>query len=1438
LPLLFLLAAAVNGQLPVANFTGSPISGCPPMVVNFQDLSTGNPTSWAWDFGNGSTSSLQNPTATYFDPGTYTVTLAVTNANGTNTLVRANYVVVHSLPTVNFIADDSTGCFPLPVQFTDLSTGGPGNTIAAWEWDFGDGASSTQQNPSHTYVTSGNFTVTLKVTNDKGCIRIFSKPLYIQVTPGVVASFTNSSVNSCAPPVTITFTNTSTGPGVLTYLWDFGDGGNSTAQNPVHVYNNPGSFPVTLTVTSDQGCQTTVVHNPGVAIDTIITDFSAPDTVCQNSLVTFTNLSSPAAVATFWDFGDATTSTATNPTKVYPVPGVYQVKLRSTHSFCADSIIKPIVVLASPVADFEAIDTVRCQPPLTTNFTDLSTGGVTSWLWDFGDGNTSTAQNPSNTYTFYSDFHVSLIVRNDFGCADTILKPAYVKIRRPVITIAGLPTEGCVPHTINPIPTVVTFGTVTSWAWDFGDGNTSTLQNPSNTYVTQGTYTVSLTITTSEGCTETLTIANAVRVGTDPAVDFSANPLISCVKQDIQFTDLSVPVDRWLWDFGDGATSSTQHPIHQYTDTGFYTIKLVAWNNGCPDSLTRSAYIQILPPVARFGILFNCLSRNVFTFVDQSVLPLTWAWNFGDGNTSGVQNPPPHTYGALGAYNVTLVVTNGGCTDSTTQTVNVINENPDFTGVPATICRRDTVTFTAINIVPANVLSYEWDFGDGVQVSTAVPVIRHAYPNSGNYTVRLITIDLNNCRDTIIKNNYIRVNGPDADFSVTNNSGCVGLTATFTDLSTTDGVNAIVSWQWNFGDGVIQTFAGPPFTHTYNTEGLFNVTLLVTDASGCSDSIRYNSLVRTTDPLVSFFTNDTLTCPGAIINWGVTMIGNIGNFIWNFGDGTTSTQVFPPKSYAAPGVYTVSLTIQDVYGCFDSMVRVNYIRVDEPIANFQMDDSMSSCIPFEVNFTNTSTYYNTQLWNFDDGGTSNLQNPTHYFTSPGVYDVQLIITSPGGCQDTITKVVTLYDTAGTRLSYLPVGGCKPLTVAFNIVTPSPATFLWDFGDGQTFSSVGPDTVYTYTTFGNFVPKVILQDPSGCLIPVPGFDTIRVVGAAADFGQDDSVFCDNGLVNFSDSSTFNDPIVSYSWDFGDGGTSTLQNPSHFYAAPGWYNVSLAIETQLGCVDTIRKDSLIKIIARPDITIDGDTAACVNAPLNIFGTFLTPDTSVVTWSWIFGNGNTSTLQNPPPQTYTSSGNLMITAYATNSSGCRDTATQPIRIHPLPSVTMPPELTIPAGTSIQIPTSYSGTMNSFSWTPTNFLNCTTCPSPVAGPPANTVYTVTFADSNNCENTGSILIRVVCQNSNVFMPNTFSPNGDGANDVLYPRGTGLDRVRVLRVFNRWGEVVFERNDFPVNNAASGWDGTSKGKKANPDVYVYQLEVFCSNGELLKFSGNVALIK
>jgi len=244
------ITADIVLPLPVAGFTANVSDGTAPLAVKFTDTSTGSPASWAWEFGDGATSSEKNPVHVYTAKGKYTVTLTAANGAGSSTKTEHNFISVKKpkpqhKPHAEFTATPRTGTAPLTVQFTDTSTNDPDS----WRWHFGDlSDSSSDQNPSHTYTRPGRYTVTLRVTNERGD-DIAIKPNYIEIPePALHADFTGTPLTGTAP-LTVRFTDTSTGsPGL--WIWRFGDDpfDFSFQQNPVHVYRRAGSYTVRLTV--------------------------------------------------------------------------------------------------------------------------------------------------------------------------------------------------------------------------------------------------------------------------------------------------------------------------------------------------------------------------------------------------------------------------------------------------------------------------------------------------------------------------------------------------------------------------------------------------------------------------------------------------------------------------------------------------------------------------------------------------------------------------------------------------------------------------------------------------------------------------------------------------------------------------------------------------------------------------------------------------------------------------------------------------------------------------------------------------------------------------------------------------------------------------------------------------------------------------------------
>lgn len=296
--------------------------------------------------------------------------------------------------------------------------------------------------------------------------------------------------------------------------------------------------------------------------------------------------------------------------------------------------------------------------------------------------------------------------------------------------------------------------------------------------------------------------------------------------------------------------------MHTYQDTGYFDVQLIAYNNGCPDTITIPQYIHIFPPIAKFTVLGNCRERMIKKFKNTSIGADSWTWDFGDG-TSDTAYSPTHTYATSGIYTVKLIVHNNtsGCNYTKTAIVYVVNQRATISVSDTVICRSSAVTFTATNINPALFNSYGWNFGDNTSGS-GNPITK-TYFIPGYYCTRLITTDRNGCKDTI-GNKCVRVYGPTARAGMHVTDACSGSNVTFRDSSTSDGVNPIVQWIWNFGDGTIDTVSTRTVQHAYTLGGVYHIVLTAIDSRGCSHLDSASEPITIHHPTSSFTTFDEL----------------------------------------------------------------------------------------------------------------------------------------------------------------------------------------------------------------------------------------------------------------------------------------------------------------------------------------------------------------------------------------------------------------------------------------------------------------------------------------------------------------------------------------------------------------------------------------------------
>ena len=957
----------VWAQPPTPAFDADVTEGCEgsSLFVQFTDQSTGNPTAWLWEFGDGTApSNLQNPIHTYNDAGRYNVRLTVTNADGSNTVTVNEFIVITPAPTINFTQDQTEGCVPLNVNFQfDLTA----NTtpITSYEWVFTNGSFSTSANPSIEFTQGESVGVVLTVTDANGCTNAQSFRDVVTLFPQAPEpTFTADQVGSCAAPLEVNFTNTTNEGGQnLSYIWQF-PGGTPASHNgpnpPTVSYNAPGSNNVSLRVTTANGCVRDTTISNFIGVGDVDADFTIDGAVaCAGDSVSFTNTSVGGLNNVSWDFGDGTTSTAVNPVHLFAEPGNYTVRMNVANpDGCGDEIERTIRVVEGPTADF-AVDTPAvCEAPVPITFSNLSTNANT-YLWDFGDGTTSTAANPVHTYATTGTYTICLTASNGSGCSVQICRDTEIITGRPVANFLADGQDGCAPHEVVLLDISTVFqDSIVAWEWTVNGAGivngTFTDETPVVEFTETGVYGIELIVTDAKGCTDTVSRPSVGRIGTPPgAFDFTVDKQDVCVNEPLNFSSILDPTEdttgyRFYWDFEfeDGSferMGTEANPGHSYSTPDTFDVAFVIDNQGCaPDTIIKRDFIRVSPPAAMFGVdqELVCELPASVTVQDQSEGPVDlWTWSLDGQVVSTEQNPPPLQITTRGSHEIKLVVQDltSGCIDSTFFDLNAGLVTAAFTTPDLGGCKPYTANFQNLSV---NAVSYQWDFGlpDSIAETSTEENPTFIFEENGLYAVTLTATDEFGCSDQLIQGD-IRVLGPNVDLIADPTGGCPPTLVSFQDNSSGIGLGSVNENQyfWDFGDpgsgaNNFSTLQNP--IHEYTQIGDYSVFLRVTDPQGCADSLLVEDLIGITEPTIDFTVNDSSTCAGNILEFTNLTVSESPEFLWDFGDGTTSTQENPSHSYKDAGLYTVSLIVSDINGCVDTLVKENYIEVETITADF------------------------------------------------------------------------------------------------------------------------------------------------------------------------------------------------------------------------------------------------------------------------------------------------------------------------------------------------------------------------------------------------------------------------------------------------------------------------------------------------------------------------
>lgn len=1180
--------------------------------------------------------------------------------------------------------------------------------------------------------------------------------------------------------------------------------------------------------------------------------------ICIGQPISLLNLSNPNGNSVYyiWDWGDGTTPDTMpdlrSPVHVYERPVqdkcsqpdggyVYKIRLeaRNNDSKCLNhSTTTDAYAYFTPEADFEAPDEV-CADNTEVAFVNktcpLNTPG-TVIEWNFGDpasgvDNISTDKDPIHKFSGKGLFTVTLKVTS--FCKSTEKKMT-ILVRDAPIAQGGFNTSTtstvCAPYELRVSNTSTgsrgnTWSVEPATGWSFSQGTDANSANPVIRFETNGEFTVKLQIQTACG-TRDWTSAQKIIVKSKPQV--SMDTLIgSCIPFTMNPTanvdnDGGLPL-QYNWTIAGGSVSSStnQNPGNViFAVKGTFPIKFRTQNTCGADSVTR--FLAVTDKITIFFASVPDTFCNSSQAVQLSALPTGGIWTGTAVSPSGLFEP---SIAGVGAHTLNYKVTFGSCSDNKNAFVNVFGTTVNG-GPLQEACANANRSTTLTGGFP---VGGTWS-GMGVTDSVNgifTPAVAGAGTYSLIYTYREPKA---NCPNTATKT-FI-VNSPPTAIIDSLKAACVNDFTKFTHSSI-----GAATYQWSFGDNNASNNETP--THAYTSEGKYDVRLIVTSVKSCMDTA--NAKITVSAPPTADFLQSTIEgCTPLNVTFNNNSTGTNAKYTWDLGNGRILTAANPgtvtfDNNIDRDTQYTIRLSVV-TDGCPAAYDSSKLTVFTKPKANFAYDIG-TGCSPLTVKFVNVSTgsprFYS---WNFGNGATSNLENPNFqkYYTDTIAknYTIRLIATNFCGA-DTIHRNVTVTPPSVKAFFGLDIlEGCSPLTINVLGAPTYGASTQYSLGDGSI--SNDKSLTHTFTQAGSY--KILQKVTGGC-----GQDSMeRTVNVWAtpsvDFSYSQFNICKDRRVQFRQTTS---PNVSVNWDLGEGTLLGAHNPLHDYKRSGDFMVKLAVsDLAHGCknndsmmiqvrsplqfgLDSVRHSGCYGIHTGAIVIRRGD----VTGGLPTYEFALNDSTfKDVSLSGIFSNLE---------------GRKTHTIWVRDKAGCVDSASTYIKGFPTLNLDAGRDREIDLGDSTHtFVTTNAYKLLALKWTPSYSVSCDTCQEVYLKPIETTSYTVRATGPEGCTEKANITVRVI-SNRKIFVPNVFSPDDDGNNDFFYPfAGKNIKQINSLRIFNRWGDMVFENKGFQTDTASAGWDGKYKGEKLSSDVYIWSMEIELRNGIKELYKGDVTLMR
>ncbi len=1346
---------------PIAGFTLSRNDSCSPFTVRLIDTSssglsgTGQGLTYLWDLGNGQTSTDTNVAVTYTNTGTvdsvYYIRLTVQNSLGcTDDFLDS--ITVHPNPRAEIVLVDSVNCAPFILDSNAVWANRYSMANAQYQWTLfnmqggvlnqftGAGAMND------TMVLGGDSVlVRLVVTSPFGCKADTAQQLFYTIV-NPQPDFTAIPDSICSGGTVLFQDNSTAG---VTHEWFINGSLFSTSTSPSLVLVN-NSFTQDSIVTiklrikaGSTGCadsisKDVVIHPSPDA------QFTLSARLCANDSVQPVNNSLFGGSPVYrWSVSSSTViisdSTLAQPWVRFPdnqsgVDSTYNFQLIVTNSFgCSDTATQTITINSRPVAAF-GLPANGCGPLGVIPF-NVATGPGFTYLWSISPSTGVTASGLSTAapnFNFVSPpndtahYFIKFTITDANGCIDTATQ-AFDVYPKPTAGFTTSNQDSCGPLTVRFINTSASnipgqSRNTMTFAWDFGNGQTSQDSTPVMTFVNNGLvdtkYTVRLIAANTLGCGDT--IFDTITVRPNPFADLDTTTTFDCAPFLINSSVLKAVVhpnanSSYQWSILNPKTlavlqtftgpNAVNYTMINSGDTAL--IRLITSSPfGCKADTVEQLFRTVPNPEPGFVVsAYQGCHPLTVNITDTSTGVNSYAW-YIDGvlQTTTVAKPSfTFTNTSLTAdatYILKLVGTAGtGCKDSIQDTITVYAlPNPSFTATE--VCGGDTTVFSNATTTLDSIVTWNWNFGDATNSASENP--KHRYAAFGKYQVTLTATDTRGCfqifRDTII----VRPN-PVADFSASKSCGadtaCLGRPFSFTDLSSvaTLGGN-ISSWQWDIlNDGTVEYTTQNP-QHTFSASGIFDIKLTVQTQYGCRDSIVRQ--VQVLDAITAnFFTDTTATCgplnivatdssTGPITHyaWELYSLDTLGNPLPAF---FTFTQVNPNPiptllpSYLDDTTYVLKLTVSN---CCDTVSHEQrFVLKPLPAAGI-VALPPSGCSGFKVQFVidgNTTGRPDSVMIKFGDGTPQQIYTPSpvyyqgdtiyvfgkksHVFVNPKPYDTTYIVTlkAKNECGDSTVQIPILVhpNIVQAGFTYTPQQGCEDLTVNFRDGSFGGNTYAWSF-DFDSLSTTGnhfsdSGKVATYTYTDPGVYLVAYVVSDGCSNDT-AYTTITVFDAPdAAFTLTNNV-CEGDSVFFTNQTVWSPGSIGiYRWYFGDGDSSTQKDPAHVYDTSGVFTVWLKSFSPNGCVDSVSHQ--VTIHDRPNVNFSVENA-CLGVPLVFHDSTTVSNATITRTTWQIDTLGTY-FSNPSPYTITQAGTYQVTLIKQSSQGCLDSITKTLNVYEVP-------------------------------------------------------------------------------------------------------------------------------------------------------------------------------